>query len=95
MSIEGGSAGGLLIGAVLNMAPAIATAAEAGVPFARCNHPGTNFQPVVNSGPNVYPTHSLSPAQAMTTMCEPSIPLTCNEWEEWGNPNYADDAQEA
>ena len=23
----------------------------------------------------------------MNSMCDPSIPLTCNEWEEWGNPN--------
>lgn len=23
----------------------------------------------------------------MNTMCDPSIPLTTNEWEEWGNPN--------
>lgn len=23
----------------------------------------------------------------MTTMCDPSIPLTVEEWEEWGNPN--------
>jgi oligopeptidase B len=23
----------------------------------------------------------------MNTMCDPSIPLTCGEWEEWGNPN--------
>jgi len=23
----------------------------------------------------------------MNTMCDPSIPLTTGEWEEWGNPN--------
>merc|ERR1712130_123840 len=23
----------------------------------------------------------------MNTMCDPKIPLTTNEWEEWGNPN--------
>ena len=23
----------------------------------------------------------------MVTMCDPSIPLTTEEWEEWGNPN--------
>ena len=23
----------------------------------------------------------------MVTMCDPSIPLTITEWEEWGNPN--------
>ena len=22
-------------------------------------------------------------------MCDPSIPLTTGEWEEWGNPNEA------
>jgi len=26
----------------------------------------------------------------MTTMCDPSIPLTTEEWEEWGNPNSAE-----
>ena len=25
----------------------------------------------------------------MVTMCDPSIPLTVTEWEEWGNPNEA------
>jgi oligopeptidase B len=24
---------------------------------------------------------------ALTTMCDPSIPLTTQEWEQWGNPN--------
>ena len=23
----------------------------------------------------------------MNTMCDPTIPLTMGEWEEWGNPN--------
>ncbi len=59
MAINGRSAGGLLMGAVLNMAPTLATAAVCGVPF----------------------------VDVMTTMCDPSIPLTVKEWEEWGNPN--------
>ena len=56
---EGRSAGGLLVGNVVNDAPELFTAAIAGVPF----------------------------VDLMTTMCDPSIPLTTEEWEEWGNPN--------
>ena len=26
----------------------------------------------------------------MNTMCDPSIPLTPGEWEEWGNPNESE-----
>ena len=59
IAIEGRSAGGLLIGAVLNMRPDLFNVAIAGVPF----------------------------VDVMTTMCDPSIPLTVVEWEEWGNPN--------
>merc|ERR1711871_24112 len=59
MSCEGRSAGGLLMGAVLNMRPDLFQVAVCGVPF----------------------------VDLMTTMCDPSIPLTTNEWEEWGNPN--------
>lgn len=59
MSCEGRSAGGLLIGAVLNMRPDIFTAALAGVPF----------------------------VDVMNTMSDPTIPLTVQEWQEWGNPN--------
>ena len=54
----GGSAGGLLIGAVINMAPELWKGAIAGVPF----------------------------VDVVTTMLDPSIPLTSNEWEEWGDP---------
>jgi oligopeptidase B len=59
MSCEGRSAGGLLIGNVINIAPHLFRAAIAGVPF----------------------------VDLVVTMCDPSIPLTTGEWEEWGNPN--------
>nr|ACV92099.1 oligopeptidase B [Leishmania donovani] len=59
LACEGRSAGGLLVGAVLNMRPDLFKVALAGVPF----------------------------VDVMTTMCDPSIPLTTGEWEEWGNPN--------
>ena len=55
---QGASAGGLLIGAVVNMEPSIWKGALAGVPF----------------------------VDAVTTMLDPSIPLTSNEWDEWGDP---------
>ena len=55
---EGGSAGGLLIGAVVNMAPDRFRAVHAAVPF----------------------------VDALTTILDPSLPLTVPEWEEWGNP---------
>jgi oligopeptidase B len=54
----GGSAGGLLMGAVLNMAPQDYRVVIAQVPF----------------------------VDAVTTMLDASIPLTSNEWDEWGNP---------
>ena len=57
-NISGGSAGGLLIGAVLNMRPELYFAAVADVPF----------------------------VDVVTTMFDDSIPLTSDEWEEWGDP---------
>lgn len=60
--IYGASAGGLLVGAVLNMRPDLCTAAIANVPF----------------------------VDVLTTMMDPSIPLTVIEYEEWGNPNIQD-----
>ncbi|HET8817261.1 MAG TPA: S9 family peptidase [Pseudidiomarina sp.] len=54
----GGSAGGLLMGAVANMAPEKYRGLVAHVPF----------------------------VDVVTTMLDPSIPLTTNEWDEWGNP---------
>ena len=55
---QGGSAGGLLMGAVLNMEPTLFNGVIAAVPF----------------------------VDVVTTMSDPSIPLTTNEYDEWGNP---------
>jgi oligopeptidase B len=54
----GGSAGGLLMGAVSNMAPEKYAVILSLVPF----------------------------VDVVTTMLDPSIPLTTNEYDEWGNP---------
>ena len=55
---EGASAGGLLMGAVANLAPDLFAGISAGVPF----------------------------VDPLTSMLDPSLPLTVVEWEEWGNP---------
>lgn len=55
---QGGSAGGLLMGAVANMAPQDYRAIVAYVPF----------------------------VDVVTTMLDESIPLTSNEFDQWGNP---------
>ena len=55
----GGSAGGLLIGGVINMEPELYLGVLAAVPF----------------------------VDVVTTMLDTSIPLTTNEYDEWGNPN--------
>jgi len=54
----GGSAGGLLMGAIANMAPERYRVILSQVPF----------------------------VDVVTTMLDPSIPLTTNEYDEWGNP---------
>lgn len=55
---EGGSAGGLLMGAVANLAPELFAGILAAVPF----------------------------VDALTTILDPSLPLTVIEWDEWGDP---------
>lgn len=55
---NGGSAGGLLMGAVANMAPDRFAGIEADVPF----------------------------VDALTSILDPSLPLTVTEWDEWGDP---------
>ncbi|MGV0835434.1 S9 family peptidase [Mycolicibacterium thermoresistibile] len=58
MVAYGGSAGGLLVGAVANMAPQLFAGVLAQVPF----------------------------VDPLTTILDPSLPLTVTEWDEWGNP---------
>jgi oligopeptidase B len=57
--IQGGSAGGLLMGGVVNMSPETFKAAIVQVPF----------------------------VDVMNTMLDDTLPLTTEEWVEWGNPN--------
>ncbi len=54
----GGSAGGLLMGAIANMAP-------------------EKYEVILSQVPFV---------DVVTTMLDPTIPLTTNEYDEWGNP---------
>ncbi|NNN19172.1 MAG: S9 family peptidase [Acidimicrobiaceae bacterium] len=58
IAARGGSAGGMLMGAIANMAPNLYKVIVAEVPFVDC----------------------------LTTILDPSLPLTTFEWEEWGNP---------
>jgi oligopeptidase B len=58
MAIEGRSAGGLLIGATLNLRPDLCKVAHLGVPF----------------------------VDLISTMLDESLPLTVQEFLEWGNP---------
>ena len=58
----GGSAGGLLMGAVINLRPDLFNGVVAAVPF----------------------------VDVITTMSDPSIPLTTGEYDEWGNPGIKD-----
>jgi oligopeptidase B len=59
---QGGSAGGLLMGAIVNMAPELWNGIIAQVPF----------------------------VDVVNTMLDESIPLTTNEFDQWGNPKEKD-----
>ena len=62
LAIEGGSAGGLLIGAVINIRPDLCKVAHLAVPF----------------------------VDVINTMLDESLPLTVQEFLEWGNPREAE-----
>jgi oligopeptidase B len=61
LAIEGGSAGGLLVGATLNLRPDVCKVAHLAVPF----------------------------VDIVSTMLDESLPLTVQEFLEWGNPKEA------
>ncbi len=58
VTLRGGSAGGLVVGACVTLRPDLFAGAVANVPF----------------------------VDVVTTMSDPSIPLTVTEWDEWGDP---------
>lgn len=58
ITIRGGSAGGLLVGACVTLEPERFASAVAEVPF----------------------------VDVVSTMSDPSLPLTVTEWDEWGDP---------
>lgn len=60
---RGGSAGGLLMGAIINLEPELYSGVISGVPF----------------------------VDVLTTMSDPTIPLTTFEYDEWGNPDNYDE----
>jgi len=60
---QGGSAGGLLMGAIINMSPNLWHGVVAQVPF----------------------------VDVVNTMLDETIPLTTNEFDEWGNPKKKED----
>jgi oligopeptidase B len=62
VAAQGGSAGGLLMGAIANMAP-------------------QDYRVIISQVPFV---------DVVTTMLDASIPLTTNEYDEWGNPAKPD-----
>jgi oligopeptidase B len=61
---HGGSAGGLLVGAVANIAPKLFSGILADVPF----------------------------VDPLTSILDPSLPLTVIEWDEWGDPLHNPEA---